>query len=305
MSARTTAHIALFSVNLIYGANYIIAKGLMPDLLGPSGFILLRVGGALLLFWSFFLFRFEKIDKVDILRFAFCGLTGVATNQLFFFNGLSITSPINASIIMTTNPILVLVMSALIIGEKVTSRKVIGVILGAVGAVTLILLSRSELHSGSSVLGDSFVLVNAASYALYLVAVKPLMQKYRPLTVISWAFLMGFIFVIPFGWSQAAAVDWSLFETGDFLSFFYVILFTTFFAYLLNVFALKTVVPTVASSYIYFQPMMAGVFAWIFTLFAEESYASQITWPKVLCAVIIFYGVYLVSKRKKEIHYRS
>lgn len=305
MSTRTMAHIALFSVNLIYGANYIIAKGLMPNLLGPSGFIFLRVGGALLLFWTVFAFRFQRIEKADILRFAFCGLTGVATNQLFFFNGLSITSPINASIIMTTNPILVLVMSALIIGERVTGRKITGVALGAIGAVTLILLSRSEMHSGSSVLGDLFVLINAASYALYLVAVKPLMARYRPLTVISWVFLMGFVFVIPFGWNQAAQVDWSVFEVGDFLSFFYVILFTTFFAYLLNVFALKTVLPTVASSYIYFQPLMAGVFAWVFTLFSEQAYASQITWPKVICALLICYGVYLVSKRRKEIQHRT
>lgn len=104
------AHAALLTVALIYGANYLIAKGLMPALIGPSGFIVLRATGAAALFWVVYAFRFERIRRDDLLRLALCGLFGVASNQLMFFNGLSLTSPVNASIIMTSNPILVLVV---------------------------------------------------------------------------------------------------------------------------------------------------------------------------------------------------
>ena len=127
------AHLALFSVGVIYALNYFIAKGLMPDKIGPSGFIALRVVGGGLLFWGVrFLSNIEKVDRGDLLRLALCGLTGVAINQLCFFNGLSLTSPLHASLIMTINPIFVLVASALILGSSITTRKLLGIALGGI-----------------------------------------------------------------------------------------------------------------------------------------------------------------------------
>lgn len=309
------AHFALFTVNMIYGANYLIAKGLMPDKMGPSGFILLRVLGAVTLFWLvLFFFRKSKsrstpgaqsayihfgpepIAKKDLLRLIFCGMTGVAANQLLFFNGLNLTSPINSAIIMTSNPIMVMIMSALILKKRMPMIRIIGVSLGAVGAISLILLSKSDASTYSSASGDLLVLLNSASYALYLVSVKPLMLRYKPITVISWVFLFGSVCVLPFGWSQLTEVDWTLFNSWDIFSVVYVVVGTTFLAYLLNIFALKSVAPTVASSYIYLQPIMAGLFAALFAVFFTEDYTSDITLIKILFALMIFTGVYLVSR---------
>ncbi len=312
MSANFRAHLFLLTVNIIYGANYIIAKGLMPEKIAPSGFIMLRVTGAVILFWTVFLiFKPSSeagtdksmigrgtfaVRKSDLLRLFACGLFGVATNQLFFFNGLSLTSPINAAIIMTSNPILVLIISAIILKEAVNIKRVSGVILGAIGAVTLIMLSKNDVSGFSSPLGDLFILVNSTSYAVYLVLVKPLMQRYHPLAVISWVFLFGFAMVIPFGWTQLSEVQWSSFSNWDLFSAFYVVVATTFLAYLLNITALRTVAPTVASSYIYLQPVVAGISAWIFSFYLSEDYTSDFSILKLICALLIFTGVYLVSR---------
>ena len=300
MSPILRAHIALFVVNLIYGANYIIAKGVMPDYVDPSGFILMRVTGAVLLFWIVKSFIKEKVARKDLGRLVLCGLFGVCLNQLLFFEGLNLTSPINASIIMTFNPIMVLILAALIIKEKITLQKVVGILIGTSGAIFLILNSAGTDQT-ASVTGDIFILINAFSYALYLVLVKPLMSKYKPTTVISYVFLFGtlFVYLSPFAISDAAAVNWSEIPTGIWWSITYVVICTTFLAYLLNIFALKNVSPSVASGYIYLQPIMAGFFAWLFSLWGSgntEEYVNSITLQKVLFTIMIFLGVFLVSR---------
>ena len=116
MNKILLAHISLLIANLIYAINYTFAKDVMPDFIAPSGFILLRVIGALFLFaLSYFLFIKEKVERKDIFRLAICGVFGVAINQLLFFEGLNLTSPINAAIVMTISPILVISLSFLII----------------------------------------------------------------------------------------------------------------------------------------------------------------------------------------------
>lgn len=128
------AHLALFGANVIYGANYIIAKGIMPHKIGPSAFILIRVIIGGLLFWFVKQFIKEKLEKKDILRLAACGFLGVAANQLLFFHGLNLTSPIDASIIITSVPVMVMIFSFFILKEKFTSNKLLGLIIGGLGA---------------------------------------------------------------------------------------------------------------------------------------------------------------------------
>ena len=273
----------------------------MPDKIQPSGFIVFRVIGALILFGGFFLARFEYVDPKDLIRLFFCGLTGVAANQLLFFNGLNQTSPVNASIIMTINPILVLVMSAVLLKTKVTLLKILGITIGATGAILLLILSSNGDSQHADWAGDIKVLLNATSYALYLVLVKPLMSKYKPTTVIFYAFLMGALVAVPIGYKQAMTVDWQSFTSGDFGALIYVIVATTFLAYLLNIFALKRVNPTVVSVYIYLQPLMAGLCAFAFAMLGLTDYTSDINPGSIACALLIFVGVYLVSKPPKKV----
>ncbi len=294
MSATLKAHIALFLVALFYGANYTIAKVVLDDgYIGPKGFIIMRVVAAFLFFTLFhFLFIKEKVDKADFGRLVLCGIFGVAINQIFFFSGLKFTTPINASLMMMTTPILVLLSSAFLIGERITLLKIIGIIMGISGATALITYGKEVSFQSSQLLGDLFILINAASYGIYLVVVKPLMQKYHPITVVRWVFSIGLVLVIPFGWSELSVVEWSSFSQHVWLAVLYVLIFSTILTYLFNAYALKIVNPSVVSIYIYLQPLIAAVIALIFV-------KDELTWYKIVAAVFIFAGVYLVSKPDK------
>ncbi len=306
MPRRIAAHIALFFVNFIYGVNYVVAKGLMPDVIGPSGFILLRVVGAGGLFWILRALRPERVAKTDLLRLLLCAVFGVALNQLMFFNGLMRTTPINASIIMVATPILVLVMSGLLLGERITWTKTFGVALGAAGALALIFLKPQGASNGATALGDLFILINASSYAIYLVIVKPLMRKYSAVTVMAWSFLFGIALVSPFGWNELCAVEWSVLTTPVWWAMAFVVVMVTFIAYLLNTWALGRVNATVVGTYIYMQPALATAFTWVFMRLGPDrlgipgTYSSALGWPQLLCAAAIFTGVHLVSRSSGE-----
>lgn len=300
MSNALRGHLALLSVALIYGANYIIAKSVMPEPIGANSFITLRVAGACLLFWLIVGKRAVIPNKEDRWRFVLCALTGVATNQLFFFNGLALTSPINASIIMTSNPIMVMLISAVLLKQRITWMKSLGVVIGAVGAITLLWISTHDTSKQSSLTGDIYILINSLSFAFFLVLVKPLMSKYHPFVVTAWIFTIGVIMVLPFGGLGIAAVEWHTLTAWQWFCVGFVIVFTTFFSYLFNSIGLHYTSSTVASSYIYLQPILAGVFAFLFSGMLEKNFAADITMSKVLCTLLIFTGVFLVSRAEAK-----
>ncbi|MGB1003310.1 MAG: DMT family transporter [Salibacteraceae bacterium] len=295
-SKNILAHLAVFGANLIYGINYTVAKDVMPEFLTPNGFILVRVLGAVLMFWalSIGLRIHESIDKKDWLRLGLAGLFGVAINQLFFFQGLSLTTPINAAIIMTINPVMVLIIAAIILRNKITLTKTSGIALGLSGAVLLTVYKEGQWvipnFSGDTALGDLLVLVNATSYAIYLVVVKPLMTRYKPITVVKWVFAFGLLYVLPFGLPEVINFNWSEFPGYIYGEIAFVVIGTTFFAYLFNMYGLKNLSPSVVSIYIYLQPFLA-------TLFALAWGSDSLTLSQILSASLVFGGVYLVSKK--------
>jgi len=296
---KQKAYVALLGANIIYGANFLIAKGIMPDKMGPSALVLLRVIGASIMFWIVKQFVKEKVDKKDFLLLIICGLLGISTNMLLFFHGLSLTSPIDASIIMTTTPVIVLILSALILKEKITLNKYIGISIGAIGAFLLVWFGKNS-GGTSSFLGNLFVFLNACSYALYLVLVKPLMKKYKAITVISWVFLFGFIFVLPFGFNDLLNTNFNAFTTNTYLAVTFVIVGTTFLTYLFNIYALNYVSPSVNGSFIYLQPvlsfLMVSVYAYILD---HKEYAQDINLIKILSCFMVIIGVYMISKKPK------
>ena len=289
------SHIALIIVNLIYALNYTIAKDVMPEYIQPSGFILLRViGGSILFFLTYLYFVKERVKKKDFFRLMLCGLFGVAINQLFFFEGLNLTTPINAAIIMTISPVLVIITSAIIIKEKITVRKIIGIFLGLIGACILILNSGDISFENDFFTGNILVLINATSYAIYLVLVKTLMKRYNPITVMFYVFIFGLIFVLPFGIDEIQKIDLTTFNEEIYLKIGFVVICTTFIAYMLNAFALKSLNPSVVSVYIYLQPLLAS-------LIAIALNSDSLSLVKILAAIFIFSAVFLVTIPSKKV----
>lgn len=285
------AHLAIVGANLIYGLNYVIAKGIMPEYMAPRTIILFRVAGATLVFWIVASFlKKEKVARKDLLKLLLVSFFGIALNQIMFFEGLNLTTPINASIIMVGTPILVLVFAHFILKEKLTGLKLAGIALGSSGALWLILKNGDISFSGGTFLGNLFILINASSYALFLVLIKPLMQKYSALTVMKWVFTFGLVYVIPVSLPLALHTNYAAIPFNIWMSVTYVVLFTTVLAYLLNNYSLKLVSPTVNSSYIYLQPFLA-------TVVAMAAGKDVLTWVEVVAALLIFTGVYLVSRR--------
>jgi len=296
------AHLALLVVNLLYGANHVLAKGVMPQYLDPNTFILLRVSGAVLLFWVLLLAQKRKpVDRSDYWRFVAAGLFGVAINQLFFFHGLNLSSALNAGIIMALNPIMVVVLAAFVTREKFTVPKYTGIAIGAIGAI-LLTLSSGNLPGASS-LGDLYLLINALSYALYLVLSKPLLLKYSPIQVITYVFTIGLILLLLFPptWSNLASVDFKQIPASAWYKITYVIIGVTFLTYLLTIFGLKYVSATVSAAYIYTQPVMVMGFAVLFSALGwAADYTHTITAERLLYMFLIFTGVYLVSFYKAK-----
>jgi drug/metabolite transporter (DMT)-like permease len=292
------AHLALFIVNVLYGASHVLAKGVMPDYLTPSVFILFRVAGATLLFWLVLsLTKSKPIERKDFPLIALCGLFGVAINQLFFFHGLNLSSAINSGIIMALNPIMVVILSFFLFKERLTSLKITGITLGAVGAILLTLKASS--HVGDSRLGDLFLFLNALSYGIYLVIAKPLMKKYSPIQVITWVFTFGLIFVLLFPPTliELSQTNFQRISTEIWWKIAYVVIGVTFFTYLLTIFGLKYLSATVSSAYIYTQPVMVMLFTFLFASIQwSADYRGSITSEKILYMFVIFTGVYLTSK---------
>jgi drug/metabolite transporter (DMT)-like permease len=263
----------------------------MPRLIEPFGFIFIRASAVMLLFWlSFFggsKFR-AKIDKKDWPVLVLGGLFGVAVNQLLFFAGLNLTFPIHASLIMMSTPLLITLISFFVLKQRITWDKALGLALGIGGAVLLMSAGKEITLTGSSTLGDLYVFLNAASYAVYLVIIKPLMLRYRPIVVIRWVFFFGFLFVLPFGWPQFTRIDWSLFSFNDYLSVVFIVICVTFFTYLWNIYALRHLPPYTAGAYIYLQPIFAAIISIL-------AIGEELTWVKLLSTLLIFSGVYLVN----------
>lgn len=291
MNDRIKAHLALLGANLFYGAGFTVAKHIMPRLIQPLGFIFIRVSVVMLLFWlSYFggeKFR-TKIERKDWLTLVLGGLFGVALNQMLFFMGLNLTFPIHASLIMMSTPLLITIIALFVLKERLMPQKAIGLLMGISGAFLLMSAGKEITITGNSAMGDFFVFLNAASYAIYLVMIKPLMQRYRPIIVIRWVFFFGFLFVLPFGYPQFAAIDWSQFQATDYAAVAFIVICVTFFTYLWNIYALQHLSPSTAGAYIYLQPIFAAIISMVVI-------GEQLTWIKVLATILIFTGVYLVN----------
>ncbi len=292
MNTRVLALTAVSIVTIIYGITFTVAKEVMPHYVKPFGFIFIRISAAMLVFWIASLFiKNDKIEKGDYKIIALAAFFGIAFNMLTFFKGLNYTTPINASVMMVTSPILVLIFSSILMKERPTLVKIIGVIIGLIGAVVLILYSgKSGANAKNMMLGNFLVFVNAASYGMYLVVAKKIVAKYKPVTFIRWLYLFGFIFMFPFGISEFTEIQWEIIPMSGYLRIGFVVIFASCITYLFNLWALSKLKPTTVSVFIYLQPVVASIYALIVG-------SDTLDTIKILATVLIFIGVYLVSKR--------
>ena len=295
MNNRILALLAAFSATTIYGLNHTIAKVIMPHYIGAFGFIMLRVVGAAILFWMLSLFiPNEKIERKDYYRIFFGALLGMCINMLMFFKGLQLSTPINSGVIVTLTPIIILILSAFFLKEKLTKMKLLGITIGFSGALLLILSGNtSQIVNAPNVsLGNSMMLINSICYGSYLVIVKPLTKKYNIITLMKWMFLLGIFMTSPITYSEFSEVSWNTLPFEAIWRMAFVIIGTTFLTYLFNVYALKTLPATTIGAFTYLQPLIT-------ILYAVITGNDILDGIKISACLLVFLGVYLVSKKVK------
>lgn len=295
MNKNTQAHAAVLGANIIFAANYSIVKFITPGYMQPFAINFVRVASSIILFWILWLLKPGPwgIQRKDIPRFIACGITGVLINQIFFIKGLSLTTSIHSSLLSLCTPIFIIIIAAWLIKESLNWLKMIGLALGIFGALLLILIKDNN-HTGFNViLGDILVIINAISYAFYLVMVKPLMVNYSAIHVIRWVFTIGGIIMLPISASEFLATNWNSFEFNQWAALFFIAIGATFLAYLFNVYGIGKLGASSTGAYIYTQPVFAAIIAIIFA-------GEHFSWVKGLAAILIFSGVYLANFRKEN-----
>jgi len=284
-------HIALLAAQVIYALNYSIAKGLMPVYIDPLSIVFTRILGAGLLFWLLGLFTgAQKVEKNDLRRMALLAVFGVVVNQVFFIYGLSITSPINSAIIMISNPVIVFSLTLFLLKERIRLPQLAGLLMAIAGAV-LILRYKGNFEVGSDTLpGDIMTLINSTSWAIFIVMAKPILTKYNTITAMRWMFLFGSLMILPIGLHSTLEVNWSAFTPAAWAALGFVVIATTFFAYLLNIYGLEVLSANTVSAYIYLQPFLAS-------LFAIAMGEDRLTPTKIISGILIISGLYLVNQK--------
>tara|TARA_B100001113_G_scaffold129315_1_gene105608 strand:+ start:585 stop:1478 length:894 start_codon:yes stop_codon:yes gene_type:complete len=296
MQKKVLPLLAATTATTIYGINHTVAKMVMPIYIGSLGLVLLRVLGATIMFWTISLFfKSKPIEKKDRLTILKCGLFGMSINIAAFIAGLDYSTPVNSSILIIISPIFVVILSFFIFKNKINFIKILGIILGFVGAMILILTADSNSSVGRNIpLGNFLFIVNSISYAYYLIIVKPMAEKYDLITLFKWLFLVGLVFNFPLGINQFLEVDWqNLPLIQAILPMAFVVICTTFMTYFLNGYALTKLTSTEVAVFMYLQPIIGVMFA-IFTK------SDTITLTIVISSMLIFSGVYLTTVLKNR-----
>ena len=207
--------------------------------------------------------------------------------------GLSMTSPIDASIVTTTLPIVTMIVAAIYLKEPVTNKKVLGIFVGAMGAFILIMSSQTTGAGNGNLIGDLLCLLAQISFSIYLTVFKGLSQKYSPITLNKWMFVYASMCYIPFSYHDVAAIQWSEISTAALLQAGYVVVGGSFLAYIFIMSAQRLLRPTVVSMYNYMQPIVASTVAIILGL-------GVFNLEKGIAIALVFLGVYIVTQSKSR-----
>ena len=291
-----TGHLCMFGACAAWGLMAPLGKDAMLHGISGLDLVSFRVVGAAACFWLTSLLgrKQENVPPHDLLLFFFAGMLAIVFNQCCFTIGLSITSPVNASIVTTTLPIVTMVLAALFLKEPVTNKKVIGIFCGAVGALLLIMGNGQAAQKGGGHLaGDLLCLTAQCSFAVYLTIFKKLIQKYTVVTCMKWMFTYASIVILPFTYNELAVLPWAEIPVSTWLETGFIVFVATYLAYIMMMTGQKMLRPTIVSMYNYVQPIVACVVS-------VATGLGVFGWSQGLAVVLVFGGVWLVTQSKSR-----
>ncbi|MEC7568499.1 MAG: DMT family transporter [Bacteroidota bacterium] len=294
MDKRTLAMFAALGATLIYALNHTIAKDVMPTYIQGFGFIGIRLIGATIAFWLIgLLMPKQHIDKADRWAFLRAAFFGMAINMLAFFKGLEYSTPINSTVIITTTPIMVFLFSVILLKENIRPKRAIGVLIGFLGALSLVLFSQQAPANAPNIsLGNFLFIVNASTYGLYMIYVKPLSEKYNTIHLLKWLFLIGLLMTMPFTLPELLEVDFQQMPHSVWWRIGFVVFGTTVMTYLLMVYAIRHLLATSLSVFTYLQPIIGIVYAAL----VGADFMTPVKW---IAMILVLLGVFLVTKQEQ------
>ncbi|MDE6348957.1 MAG: DMT family transporter [Bacteroides sp.] len=293
MNKNIQGHLFALTANILWGLMASIGKSALVEFSALS-VTTFRMVGAAACFWLLSLFcKHEQVDHRDMLKIFFAALFALVFNQGVYIFGLSLTSPIDASIVTTTLPIVTMIVAAVYLKEPVTHKKVLGIFVGAMGAFILIMSSQGAESGNGSIIGDLLCLLAQISFSVYLTVFKSLSQRYSPITLNKWMFVYASMCYIPFSYRDVATIEWNGVSTAALLQVGYVVVGGSFLAYIFIMSAQRLLRPTVVSMYNYMQPIVASTAAIILGL-------GMFTPEKGIAIALVFLGVYIVTQSKSR-----
>ena len=292
------AHLSMFGACAGWGLMAPVGKEAMTNGVSGLAMVTFRVAGACVLFWLASLFaKRESVPWRDKLMFAGAALFGLILNQCCYTIGLSLTSPINASIVTTSMPIFAMLLSALILKEPITSKKAVGVLMGCSGALMLILTSATHASAKvGNLRGDLLCLFAQFSFALYLSLFRPLIQRYNVFTINRYMFTWATAMLLPLSFGEAQSAIYAHLSMRTWAEVAYVVCIGTFFCYILTMVGQRTLRPTVVSIYNYVQPVVSVAVSLLMGIGVLKA-------THALAVILVFSGVWLVTKSKSRRDY--
>lgn len=290
-------HLAAFVCYLIFGFNIVACREIaLSGLVPPLCVFCFRALGAATLFWLFSLLKpMEKVELKDLLKIFFASMLGLFLTQMSFLIAIKMTTPMDTAVVASLTPIFTMFMAAIFVKEPITLKKVVGVLISFAGVIFLIYNSvfASNGVSSSSFLGIFLIVLNALFFSSYLGIFRPVIVKYSVVTFMKWMFTFSALVSIPLGMSNLVSLPYAQFSSKLILLILWVVVFSTFLAYLLISYAQKQIRPTLVSLYSYVQPIVASGLSVYLGM-------DVLTWEKVLAAILVFVGVAIVNRSKSK-----
>lgn len=287
-------HLCMLAACAAWGLMSPLGKDAMANGISGLCMVSFRMTGAAVCFWltSLFSNNKEEVPPRDLFMFFFAGMLAIVFNQCCFTIGLSLTSPVNASIVTTTMPIVTMILAAIFLKEPVTGKKILGIFCGAIGALLLI-LGRGHHNGQSNILGDLLCVTAQCSFAVYLTIFKKLIQKYNVITCMKWMFTYATIVVLPFSYNELSGLNWQSLPMRVWAETAFVVFAATYLAYILMMKGQKTLRPTIVSMYNYVQPIVACIVS-------VATGLGVFGWGQAFAVVLVFGGVWLVTQSKSR-----
>lgn len=278
-----------------WASNIVAGKAALTGF-SPLALAQLRMAAAATLYVLLYIawrgFPTLRLTKRQWLVVTAMALTGITLNQICFVGGLARTSVTHTGLIQAVGPVMVLLFSAWMKMEALTSRKLLGLAISFAG-VTLLLAERPTRGNGANWLGDLILVAACGFFAYYTILMKKIVDCFDPLTLNALVFGLGAILLAPFCTASVAEIQWSRIPSHAWFGLLYMVFFGSFVAYLIYAFALEKLSASNVAAFAYLQPVMAALLGiWLL--------GESISIAVVLGGSLILFGLYLTESVRGE-----